>query len=223
MPDDYPCLVTHPPVLGSTGHNYHRLALASRNLGCCVVLAGLGPPPTRVDGLPPLGSATRPLDQRSAHAGASSPGSGCLVLLSLQHSSNALNVATCPAVAGRASRVAGPQSTGLRMGSCYAQIAPRTRRIRVPARTLRPPLGCPETKGLSHSSLAGALECRFGGYSPGGPVGRLGTWELNLEASSSAAARIEDPSKGHSERHPPSDPRKRESSEVESVACGLAT
>ena len=51
-------------------------------------------------------------------------------------------------------------------------------------------------------------------------------WKRGYSASmagSLASTRIAGPSKGHSERHPPSDPCNQESSEVESVSCRLAT
>ncbi len=183
MPDDYPCLVTHPPVLGSTGHNYYRLAPDSRNLGCGVTLASLSlPPPTKVDGPPsPLGSATRPLDHRSAHAGASPPDSDCLVLLSLQHSSNALRIATSPAVAGRASRDGGPSKYRSMRGiplrtDCSVDSPDPGMGTYPPSAPRRPRSGEPVS-----SSLAGGLEGRFIGNASGDPVGRLATWELNCD------------------------------------------
>ncbi len=215
MPVDYPCLATHPPILQSTAHTYSGLALASRNLGCCVALVRLSlPPPTSVNGPPSaLGFATRPLGHRSARAEASSPDSDCLVLPSFPNSSNALSVTTSPAVAGLASRDAWPS----KYRSTHRILLCIDCSLNSPhpgiGTYLPPPLGAskrrayltvPSREGWC-AALAATLAtilsaCWRRGYS-------------TSMAGSSAAARIEDPSKERWERHSPSDPRNRESSE----------
>ena len=185
MPDDYPCLVTPPPVHRSTGHNYYRLALGSRNLGCCVTLDSLSLPLQRgsMDHLPLW---VPRLDRwvtdllMQGHPLLTPAVSSC------SRSSIPPTHSTSPH--HRLSRDAratmlGPQSTGLCIGSCYAQHAPWTRRLQGLARTLRPPRGG-RAESPSHSSLTDGLESRFSGYSPSGPGGRLETWEFNLNGES---------------------------------------